>query len=69
MTATTTLLLIDAGLEGLADLLAGLDAGVRPVLVQRNADLFAVIAAELAVAPAERLALLAHGTPGRLGPQ
>ncbi|MEY3930734.1 MAG: hypothetical protein RLZZ516_2444, partial [Cyanobacteriota bacterium] len=64
MTATTTLLLIDAGLEGLADLLAGLDAGVRPVLVQRNADPFAVIAAELAVAPAERLALLAHGTPG-----
>jgi hypothetical protein len=61
-----TLLLIDARLPQLETLLRGLAANVRPVLVPADADALSLISQELLAAPAEQLAVLAHGAPGRI---
>ena len=65
-----TLLLIDAGLPDLLVLLAGVGAGVRPVLVGRDEDALDIVQREMqAAAPTAggapaRLAIVAHGAAG-----
>ena len=70
LSAAPTLLLIDAGLPDLQVLLAGVGAGVRPVLVGRDEDALDIVQRELQAAaftaagsPA-RLAIVAHGAAG-----
>jgi hypothetical protein len=65
-----TLLLIDAGLPDLQVLLAGVDAGMRPLLVGRDEDALEIVQREIqaaaltAAGAPSRLAIVAHGAAG-----
>ena len=62
-----TLVVLDAGLPDLPRLLAGLSPGAHALLVPADADALGLITAALeAHAGITRLALVAHGAPGRV---
>jgi hypothetical protein len=71
VSAITSVLAYDAGLESIKVLLSGLDPSVRTVAVDTNDDALATINAALAESGARKLMVLCHGQVGelRLGAQ
>ncbi|MBK1642371.1 hypothetical protein CKO12_10870, partial [Chromatium okenii] len=64
--SSQTILIADAQLENLDQLLAGLDAGVEPWLIASNQDAMPLIFRALAQPDLTQLHLLAHGAPGEI---
>jgi hypothetical protein len=63
---TRAVLIADAQLENLDQLLTGLDAGVEPWLIASNQDALPLIFKALAQPDLTQLHLLAHGAPGEI---